>query len=126
MNVFPSRADGAAAAARVQVGTQRIPIAPAATDVLAQVRAAGVRPEAIALARTAADGGALQATVEHLESLGHETLAHVRVDDVRLVARLEGMHRFAPGETVTLRIDPTRVYLFADDGTRLATGRPAA
>jgi glycerol transport system ATP-binding protein len=92
---------------------------------LDDARTAGVRPEAIGLAADSADADAVRATVEHLESLGHETLAHVRVaggagtDDVRLVARLEGMHGFARGETVRLHVDPARVYLFGEDGAAL-------
>jgi hypothetical protein len=50
-------------------------------------------PEALGIAQNGADG--LAAVGEHVEYLGHETLAHTRVDarpePIRLVARLLGM-----------------------------------
>ena len=63
----------------------------------------------------------MKATVEHLEFLGHEALAHLRLErDVRLVARVEGMPAFAKGAAVGVRLDPARVYLFGADGRSLA------
>jgi ABC-type sugar transport system ATPase subunit len=62
----------------------------------------------------------VSATVEHIECLGHETLAHVSVDGgeapVRLVARVPGMATFTKGDTVRLRAEPAEVYLFDREG----------
>jgi ABC-type sugar transport system ATPase subunit len=121
MNLFPSRV---AAPGAIGIGGQTLAIGEARTRTVPAVLTAGVRPEAVAL-ESAGDGAALRATVEHVESLGHETLTHVRVagaapeDGVALVARSEGMPRFTRGDPVDLRIDPARVYLFGADGRTL-------
>jgi ABC-type sugar transport system ATPase subunit len=114
MNLFPARfaPDGALhLGVRALAIPRRFP--PGAP------RTAGVRPEAIGLGGRGE--GAVPATVEHVECLGHETLAHVRVEDdaVALVARVEGMPRFSRGDAVGLRIDPARVHLFGEDGRAL-------
>jgi multiple sugar transport system ATP-binding protein len=87
---------------------------------------AGIRPEALALARDDAGDATLAATVEHVEWLGHETLAHLRLgaagggDPVRLVARFPGMQALAKDQDVRVTVDAERVYLFAEDGRALA------
>jgi multiple sugar transport system ATP-binding protein len=75
----------------------------------------GIRPEALSLAGDGA-ADALRLTVEHVEWLGHETLAHLKAadGDSRVVARLPGMHDLAAGQTVTVSVDEARVYLFAE------------
>jgi ABC-type sugar transport system ATPase subunit len=76
---------------------------------------AGIRPEALALAR---DGVA--ATVEHVELLGHETLVHVRVGDgTKLVLRTAGMAAPHRGATIALAVDPKQLHFFASDGARI-------
>jgi multiple sugar transport system ATP-binding protein len=122
MNLFPARlaADG------LEVAGRTVPIAPAGVPA-ERLRAlagapltAGVRPEHLGLGE-----GPLGATVEHLEYLGHETLAHLRLtgdDTIRLVARVQGMPGLAKGTGVGLTLDPERVHLFAEDGHSLASG----
>jgi ABC-type sugar transport system ATPase subunit len=128
MNLFSTQVTVRGDGAVLRLGGQTVPVQAPADLRAADVRTAGVRPEAIGLAADAAGETAVRAVVEHLESLGHETLAHVRIPgetgetEVRLVARLEGMHGFARGETVQLRIDPQRVYLFGADEVRMAGG----
>ncbi|HZR81407.1 MAG TPA: sn-glycerol-3-phosphate ABC transporter ATP-binding protein UgpC [Candidatus Binatia bacterium] len=88
---------------------------------------AGVRPEGLALADdTQADAaGVLCGVVEHVEWLGHETLAHVvlgpvgRVTgDARLTARLAGMQPLARDQEVRLVVRPRSLHLFPrDEGT---------
>jgi multiple sugar transport system ATP-binding protein len=132
MNLFPARLAGDAAGGglRLEVVGIAVPIAPAGVPA-ERLRAhagrpltAGVRPEALRIAAGAPAAGTIPATVEHVESLGHETLAHVRVgaDDataIRLVARAAGMPGFARGAAVHLAVDPARVYLFGEDGAAL-------
>jgi len=118
MNLFPTRL---AAEGTLRLGGQTLRIA---RGVPGGPLTAGVRPEAIGLAGAPEDG-AVRGTVQHLEALGHETLTHVRVDGapgeeaIVLVARVDGMPRFAKGDAVGLRIDPARVYLFGENGDAL-------
>jgi multiple sugar transport system ATP-binding protein len=122
MNLFSTRlsADGG-----MRVGDQRVPIAPRlSADHLRNhaTLTAGIRPENF---RLASDGGGLRAIVEHVEYLGHETLAYVRVGEadvpeaVRLVARLPGMHALDNGTVVTLQVDSDRIHLFDQSGVAL-------
>ncbi len=122
MNVFPVRVQGAdASALQLAVADQLLAI-PAGRVALrpGDRLSAGVRPEAFALAAGGTAGAALRATVEHVEFLGHETLAHLQVgtgpDGVRLVVRLPGMQRLAKDEHVRLAIDPARLHLFDEQG----------
>ena len=116
MNLFPARAarDGRGLA----IGEQALRLGDAAH--LDSVRTAGVRPEAVRVNAGEPDDGAVRATVEHVEYLGHETLAHVSIDGgVRMVARVDGMPRFQRGETVNVAIDPAAVHLFDEGGLRV-------
>jgi len=128
MNLFPTRlvldGDGHA---ELALGAERVPLRGGrvtATEARAPLMG-GVRPEALALA-TDGGPGSIAARVEHLESLGHETLAHVSVEDpaqpsgrLELVARLPGMPELDAGRAVRLRIDPARVHLFDAAGRSL-------
>jgi ABC-type sugar transport system ATPase subunit len=113
MNLFPTRLelDGGKLVARI--GDQTTPAGdrrPALRDV---ELTGGVRPEHVTIV---ADRG-FDATVAHVELLGHETLVHADVGDVRLIARSDGMLALAPGAHVRLQIEPERLYLFEPDGT---------
>ena len=68
---------------------------------------AGVRPESIALVAPDAPG-ALPASVEHVELLGHETLVHLRMGtDLHWIARV-------PGMSPLTRNQPTAVQIIGD------------
>jgi ABC-type sugar transport system ATPase subunit len=89
---------------------------PKGAELPAQARFAGLRPEAFALARDGDRASALEARIEHVEFLGHETLAHLQLaPDVPVVVRLDGMHQLAKDETVRLTFDPERLYLFDEN-----------
>ena len=124
MNLFPTRlVQDSRGGVRMRIGGHAVPVDVPGTAVAA-ARTGGVRPEALGLAGGAGED-TVQATVEHVESLGHETLVYVRVpggedQEVRLVARVDGMHTFPTGDTVRMRVDPARVYLFDQDGTTVA------
>jgi ABC-type sugar transport system ATPase subunit len=125
MNLLPARVvEAAAAGLRVDLGGQTLAVArPRGHDAPAPGAdaTAGVRPEALRLAAADADAEALCVEVEHLEHLGHETLAHVRLAgaDVRLVARMPGRLAHRRGDPLRLAADPKRVHLFAPDGHAL-------
>jgi multiple sugar transport system ATP-binding protein len=123
MNLFASRVsvdDGGRAV--MALGGQRLPLpdAPAHAGSLT----AGVRPESVRLVPGDAGQATLRAFVEHVECLGHESLAHVQVggvgeEGVRLVARVQGMPGLAKGAPVGVQIDPEDVHLFGEDGRAL-------
>jgi multiple sugar transport system ATP-binding protein len=123
MNLFATRLSSDATGGRaVSVGGQTLRVGRAWRTAEGAALTAGIRPEAF---RLAADGAnALNAIVEHVEYLGHETLAHVRIggdgpDAVRLIVRLPGMHEFGKGAAILLQVDAERIYLFDDSGTAL-------
>src|SRR5262249_57144552 len=114
MNVLPARlAPGPAL--RLGRGTILLPGAPGAAG---DGWTAGLRPEALHVVPDDT-GGAVPAHVEHLESLGHETLAHLRLegdDAAALVARIAGMPPLAAGQRVGVVVEPAQVRLFDAEG----------
>jgi ABC-type sugar transport system ATPase subunit len=118
MNLFPSRLDVADGRQVLRVSDQALAVGDPPASVPRRVPlTAGVRPEAVRIGPP--EPGTLRAIVEQVENLGHETLAHVRIGDVALVARVEGMAALAIGERVALAIDPAAVHLFDSDGRAL-------
>ncbi|HEY2389469.1 MAG TPA: TOBE domain-containing protein, partial [Candidatus Binatia bacterium] len=69
------------------------------------------------------DAPTLAATVEHVEWLGHETLAYLRLagagEALRMIARLPGMLRLEAGRDVRVALDPEAIHFFGADGTAL-------
>jgi multiple sugar transport system ATP-binding protein len=129
MNMFPVRVrTDAGGTVAIRVGDQSLTLrSNPPTDALGpgeQALTAGVRPEAFTLAAESDGADALQAVVEHVEFLGHETLAHVRVqsdgEGLAMVVRLPGMQSLAKGNAVRLRIDPAHLHLFDASGAALA------
>jgi multiple sugar transport system ATP-binding protein len=130
MNLFPTRlSTDASGRTLVAVGDRTVAL-PAGHLAAEPARAAaaprllaGIRPEDFELAPEAGGAETLGAVVEHVEWLGHETLAHVRIaddDGAPLVVRLRGMHALAKGGRVALRLDAARLHLFDEDGRALA------
>jgi len=117
MNVFPTSVRVInAKEVELTVADQRLAVT-LADRPPGGVHSAGIRPESFALA--AESPGALRAAVEHVEWLGHETLAYTRVGggdaSVRLVVRLPGMHELKAG-TIGLAVADGRVHFFGADG----------
>src|SRR5439155_5194379 len=129
MNLFPTRAtvDGRGVTG-IRLGSQSIPITPRRTiDALMRSKpdtalTGGIRPEAFELVADGSAPDAVQATVAHVEYLGHETLAYVRGGDaadeaaVHLTARFDGMHTLSKGQAINLRVDAGRIDLFDEAG----------
>jgi multiple sugar transport system ATP-binding protein len=86
----------------------------------------GMRPEHLHLTdATGALNGSAELTGELLlvEELGADALLHVRLPEggSQIVARAEGRKPPAPGQTVTLRVQPDDVFAFhPETGARLA------
>jgi sn-glycerol 3-phosphate transport system ATP-binding protein len=91
-------------ASLVAHGTDGPSLAPASSGA----GSVGIRPESLRLAETG-----LPATVDHGEYLGADTVLACRVGEAeRVLARLPGQIRLAPGETVHLGFDPADLHLF--------------
>jgi len=123
MNLFPTRLS-LDERGRVVMDLAGQPVLVSGAPPHAAAVTAGIRPESLRLVPAGGAEGAVHGVVEHLECLGHETQAHVRVGSggdggVRLVARVQGMSGLAKGEPVGVRIDPERVHLFGVDGRAL-------
>jgi len=123
MNLFPTRITSGAGGPKMTIGDQIVSVKLATMPREHAHLTAGVRPEGL---RLAGDGNdAVSAAVEHIEWLGHETLAYTRVgdtpspDSVRLVARLPGMHQLHKGQTVRFALDGEQIHLFGDGGDAL-------
>ena len=78
----------------------------------------GVRPEDL-LARSEA-GGFGTVTLDVVEHMGHETMAHFALAGAEHVARLPADAGVQPGDRLTLAIRPGAYHLFSGaDGRRL-------
>ncbi len=135
MNLLPVRARPVDGGTELEIGAQRVMVA--ATPRLQAsgggMATLGVRPEDVRLAATAGASAAgatpgpavLDASVEHVEWLGHETLAYLRLDGgghaqpLHMVARLAGMLALAADDAVRLTLDPARLHPFGGDGRAL-------
>jgi multiple sugar transport system ATP-binding protein len=121
MNVFAVELSCDGSTLRLRIAGQRLSLdAPLRARTLApraaQVRHAGIRPEALALASDDAGDDTLSGVVAHVEFLGHETLAHVTLEQLQLVVRLPGMQALKTGDRIRLRIGPAQLHFFDESG----------
>jgi sn-glycerol 3-phosphate transport system ATP-binding protein len=78
----------------------------------------GVRPEHLAV--NGGEGGGIAGRIEMIEQLGADTLTHIGHAGGIVILRTPHEARNAIGDTLTIRADPARVYLFdAATGARL-------
>jgi multiple sugar transport system ATP-binding protein len=81
-------------------------------------RLAGFRPEHVQLGNSRPDAASYDALVEVVEYLGDEQLAHLRLGEQPIVAKLSVDTRLEPGSTQTFSVPLRRVLLFdAESGT---------
>jgi ABC-type sugar transport system ATPase subunit len=83
----------------------------------------GIRPEDVDVTDVGETPG-LAATVEHVESLGHESLVYLRLvgegeDTPPVVARLGGTRSVVKGDQLHIELDPDRLHLFQEGGTAI-------
>jgi len=107
------------------IGSPAMNIVPAPTLGLgADSLLAGFRPEHIRVgpARTGTVG--FKAAIEVVEYLGDEQLAHLRLGERSLVAKLPVAERVEPGTTTDFAVAREAVLFFAAD-TGAATGPPS-
>ena len=127
MNLFPTRVAVDGDSVEIAIGGGRVRAPRSAlrvdlpTDIANQPLTAGLRPEALRLADRGS-AGSVEATVEQVEPLGHESLVHARVsgpkegEPVRLIARVAGMPELAKGDAVRLDADLGGLHLFDRNG----------
>ena len=72
----------------------------------------GIRPEHFRL--VAAGEGSLQMEVDHVETLGADTLVHGRSagNQTGFTLRLPDIHRFSKGHRLAMQVSPERLHLF--------------
>jgi multiple sugar transport system ATP-binding protein len=78
----------------------------------------GVRPEGVRV--VAGAGGTVRGKVELIEELGADTLIYVDVNGVSLVARQNNRTALAPGDAVSVELDPAVLHVFNHDGRVVA------
>jgi multiple sugar transport system ATP-binding protein len=87
-----------------------------------------IRPEHISLHAPQRDF-MLAGTIQHVEYLGSESLAYLRLpglpDDIAIRLDASGAGRAVRGEAAAISFAPEHVQVFAADGKRLGTCRPA-
>jgi glycerol transport system ATP-binding protein len=81
----------------------------------------GFRAHWLTLKPSAADAMAIPAVVSVAEITGSESFIHVDVGKHRFVAQVPGVQRLEPGSSVTVYIDPRRLFLFDETGRLMAT-----
>ncbi len=122
MNLLPGRVERRGDTVMVRVndrGVLPLPADSATAD--GQKVIAGVRPEALRIARA---NPALTMDVDLVEPTGAETHLHGMFAGQRVVAALPGRHMIAIGERIGLAADPQSLHLFdAGSGARVERSR---
>jgi multiple sugar transport system ATP-binding protein len=132
MSLFPTRLSVDAGRLFMSVGRQAVPLDGTEVEALAalsgKVSHAGVRPEALSVGGVDRNRSTLEARIDHVESLGHETLAAVSCgappEATRLVVRIAAMPELSPGDSVRISVDPRGVYLFDASGAAIGAAAP--
>ncbi len=93
----------------------------------------GVRPENISVVQDGSSTGVISGTIRLVEHLGRETILYVDAGNLRTVASESGTGNitvqlsyvapFKADQTVTLKLDPSELYLFASDGGHTISAR---
>ncbi len=78
----------------------------------------GMRPEALRV--RPAQGTGAPARVELVEALGSDTLIHIDVDGVQLVARQNDRTALRAGDAVSVELDPSVLHFFNREGRAVA------
>jgi glycerol transport system ATP-binding protein len=81
----------------------------------------GFRAHHLSLDPLPAPAIALPGTVSVAEITGSESFVHLDIGAHRLVALVPGVRRLEPGTPVTAWLDPSRIFLFGEDGARAAS-----
>jgi glycerol transport system ATP-binding protein len=80
----------------------------------------GFRAHQLEVANGIAGRHAFSATVTVTEITGSESFVHLKRDDSNWVAVLQGVHEFAPGDTLDAVLDPSDLFVFDAAGRLVA------
>jgi glycerol transport system ATP-binding protein len=80
----------------------------------------GFRAHQLEVESGIADRHAFSATVTVTEITGSESFVHLRRDDSNWVAVLQGVHEYAPGDTLDAVLDPNDLFVFDAAGRLVA------
>lgn len=80
----------------------------------------GLRVNHLGMSQRSTSDVPVPATVALAEINGSETYLHAEHQGLRMVSQIDGVHQFDLGQTVTLYIDPKRLYAFAEAGQLVA------
>jgi glycerol transport system ATP-binding protein len=80
----------------------------------------GFRAHQLEVANGIADRHAFSATVTVTEITGSESFVHLKRDDQNWVAVLQGVHEYAPGDTLDAVLDPNDLFVFDAAGRLVA------
>ena len=83
----------------------------------------GVRPEGLRVHRGPQEDRGVPGRVELIEALGADTLIHVDVGGVPLVARQNERTPLQPGDPVAVELDPAVLHCFDRGGRAVHAGR---
>jgi sn-glycerol 3-phosphate transport system ATP-binding protein len=123
MNLVPGVLDDARNML-VLAGGHEIALERVANGVRSQQVIAGVRAEAVSIAR---EGAGLRGRVQFVEQLGPASLIHTAAGDLDFVASTSEPRLFAAGDEVVLNICPSALYLFdPSTGRRIEQSSNAA
>ncbi|MFT6536101.1 MAG: glycerol transport system ATP-binding protein [Loktanella salsilacus] len=93
---------------------------PTTADVVDGHYTVGFRPNHLTL-EASAGAMAFETTLSVVEITGSETFVHLTHGDARWVGLIHGVRDLKPGQALQVYLDPSRIYLFAQDGTLAAT-----
>jgi multiple sugar transport system ATP-binding protein len=116
INLLPATVDSGA----IVSPSIRIPLPPRFANALSDGRdlTVGIRPEQISI--TDDDSAAVRGAVDLIETLGHESLVHIRSGQTRIVAAIRERVDFSSGDSIGLAVDGTGLHLFdSETGERI-------
>ncbi len=125
MNVFPTHLRANGSDLEFEFGDRWLPLPAQTRSPFDTLRAhvdhkmfAGLRPEAVAIAKSGA--ATVELVLTAVEVLGHEQLLYFDLDgETRLIARIPGSTAPAVGDTMPLRFEMGELYFFDVDGSAI-------
>ena len=100
----------------LNIGSVSVPLTGHLANLLSGSYQIGVRANHLSVAPTSEQDIALPSCVEIAEISGSETFVHVAHNGVSWVVQEQGVHQLRIGESMTVYVNPRRLFVFAADG----------